>query len=114
MNRMIARLFSDFLNLLHVLVFSLSIASFFVDPLWRYVFAAAPSHAGRALIIFGLLLSYVIAAGFLSTVVAINDNLEELNRNLARSAGKGEPDRHEPELRKPARREPAMLRAHRP
>lgn len=111
MNRVIARLFSGMLSLVHALVLILAVGSFFFDSVWTDAPALAEAPAGRALLILAGLVVYVLFAGMLSTVVAINDNLEELNRTLARRGGDREPAPRAPERREPEPREPVLTRA---
>ncbi len=94
MNRVVAEAFASILSLVHLVVIlglgGLTILYFADDK--RQV--AQISHMIGInpelfiLIIIAIWISYVLVMGFLATIIAMNENLERLNKTVQELAGK--------------------------
>ena len=85
MNRFIAKCFAGIISLIHIsIILALGAAVFYYysdhnSPIRHYAEANGVPESSFLVVTFGAFIGYVLFMGLLSTIVAINQNLEILN-----------------------------------
>jgi hypothetical protein len=85
MNRFIARFFAGIISIIHIstiLALGASIFYYYSDhnsAIRQYLASNGVPEASFLLMMFGVFVGYVLLMGLLSTIVAINQNLEIMN-----------------------------------